>query len=257
MALFTDGAPSNIDELTAHDSQLLTVANVEGIDVTQKLTLAWSELEMELHTMLNAFGTADRMVWQSTAGLGSVVVTAPLKLWHTYRALQLVYEDAYNSQMNDRYAGKRDRYGERAMWARERLMEIGIGIAAIPVPRAEKPTVISYSGDPGSNLADGTYYVTVTWLNRNGEEGAAAEQTEIAVAGSTFEVIASTQPPNAVGWNVYAGTDPNAMRLQNNGTLEIGERWTQGAAISTARRMPGVGQPASFLKPAPRILQRG
>ena len=40
MALFTDGAPSTIDELTAHDSQLLTVASVEGIDVTQKLTLA-------------------------------------------------------------------------------------------------------------------------------------------------------------------------------------------------------------------------
>src|SRR5689334_6901778 len=136
MALFMDGTPSSIDELTAHDSQLLTVASVEGIDVTQKLTLAWDELAMELDAMLNSSGRAERAVWKPAAGLSSVVVTPPLKLWHTYRALQLVYEDAYNSQLNDRYAGKRDRYGERAMWARERLREIGIGFAALPVRRA-------------------------------------------------------------------------------------------------------------------------
>jgi len=257
MALFTDGAPSSIDELTAHDSQLLTVASVEGIDVTQKLTIAWDELGMELETMLNAFGTAGRSVWESTAGLGSVVVTPPLKLWHAYRALQLVYEDAYNSQLNDRYAGKRDRYGERAMWARERLREIGIGIAAIPVRRAEKPTVVSCSGDATANLASGTYYVTVTWVNRNGEEGAAAEQVEIGVEGGTFEVIANGPPLNAVGWNVYAGTDPNVLRLQNNDTLEVGARWTQPSVLSTTERIAGGGQGASFLKPAWRILQRG
>ena len=41
-----------------------------------------------------------------------VVVTPPLKLWHTFRTLEMVYGDAYNSQLNDRYAGKRDEFHE-------------------------------------------------------------------------------------------------------------------------------------------------
>ena len=47
------------------------------------------------------------------AGCENVVVTPALKLWHTYRALEMVYGDAYNSQLNDRYAGKRDQFHER------------------------------------------------------------------------------------------------------------------------------------------------
>ena len=135
-------------------------------------------------------------------------------------------------------------------WARERLREIGIGFAAIPVPRAEKPTVVSYSGDPTANLASGTYYVTVAWVNRNGEEGAAAEQVAIDVESGTFEVLANAAPTNAVGWNVYAGTDPNVKRLQNNGTLEVGARWTQ-PLLSTTERTVGGGQGATFVVSLP------
>ena len=38
-----------------------------------------------------------------------VVVTPPLKLWHIFRTLEMVYRDAYNSQLNDRYAGQAGR----------------------------------------------------------------------------------------------------------------------------------------------------
>lgn len=44
MALFTDGVPSTVEDLAAVDSQLLNVAHAEGIDVTQKLTLAQIDL---------------------------------------------------------------------------------------------------------------------------------------------------------------------------------------------------------------------
>ena len=37
--------------------------------------------------------------------LSHVVVTPPVRLWHTYRTLENVYREAYNSQLNDRYAG--------------------------------------------------------------------------------------------------------------------------------------------------------
>jgi hypothetical protein len=35
MALFTDGTITSIEELAGHDTQLLAVANVEGIDVSR------------------------------------------------------------------------------------------------------------------------------------------------------------------------------------------------------------------------------
>ena len=35
-----------------------------------------------------------------------VVVTEPLRQWHVHRTLALVYRDAYNNQLNNRYQGK-------------------------------------------------------------------------------------------------------------------------------------------------------
>src|ERR1051326_6961503 len=52
MALFNDGPASGIADLQGHDSQLLDVAHVEGIDVTRKLALAQEELALELTTLL-------------------------------------------------------------------------------------------------------------------------------------------------------------------------------------------------------------
>ena len=40
MALFTDGPISSIEDLRGHDTQIVEIANVEGIDVTKKLALA-------------------------------------------------------------------------------------------------------------------------------------------------------------------------------------------------------------------------
>ena len=114
MALFTDGAISSIEDLTGHDTQLLNVANVEGIDVTRKLALAQEELGVEVAGLLG------RRCYRATGAppaIEQVVVTPPLKLWHVFRTLEMVYRDAYHSQLNDRYAGKRDEYREMAKWA--------------------------------------------------------------------------------------------------------------------------------------------
>jgi len=56
MALYTDGPISSIEELTARDSQLLSVAGTEEIDLTQKIALAQDELGLELGGMLTATG---------------------------------------------------------------------------------------------------------------------------------------------------------------------------------------------------------
>jgi len=254
MALFNDGPASSIEDLSGHDSQLLDVAKTEEIDVTRKLELAHEEIGVELGTLLSRLNVGvDLGVPVSGAGIDQVVVTAPLKLWHTFRALELVYRDAYYSQLNDRYARKRDEYHELAAWAHEKLIQSGIGIAQDPIARAAAPAV---SAAPGA-LADGTYYVAAAWINRAGEEGASSPPVQITTSGSTFAAQCVQAPANAGGWNVYAGTSPAVLLLQNVCPLPIGQGWMQPSALGTASRQAGTGQAPSYMRQAPRILQRG
>lgn len=254
MALFTDGPISCIEDLTAQDSQLLNVASVEGIDTTQKMAIAQDEVAMDLTGAMRRAGYSDQLFWLTPQPkLDTVVVTPPLKLWHTARTLELVYMDAYNSQLNDRYAGKRDQFHDLAKWAYSKLIEIGVGIAGMPVPRAEIPTLTQF---PGA-LPDDLYYVTLTWVNQNGEEGAPATVSTIATTSSTFLAAPGPAPANAAGWNVYAGISPDAMYRQNSALLLAGQTWEQPATLVQAGSLPGKGQKPAYLKSLPRLLQRG
>src|ERR1017187_8283426 len=136
MALFTDGAISSIEDLRGHDTQLLNVSTVEGIDVTRKLALAQDELYIEVEGLLGQLQTAAG-IYEAAGMLGGpsaarwihqVVVTPPLKLWHIFRTLEMVYGDAYNSQLNDRYGGRRDEYHEKVKWAYNQVIQGGLGI---------------------------------------------------------------------------------------------------------------------------------
>jgi hypothetical protein len=254
MALFTDGPISSIEDLTAQDSQLPTVASVEGIDVTQKIAIAQDQLAMQLLTALNRFGYFDQLFSLAPQPkLDNVVVTPPLKLWHTARSLELVYSDAYNSQLNDRYAGKRDQFQALAKWAYEKLIELGAGIAAEPIQRAAMPTVTAF---PGA-LADGLYYVTMAWVDGKGEQGAAATETAISTTSSTFLVEPVNSPPVAAGWNVYAGAAPETMFQQNSSLVSLGQTWEQPAPLVLVGALPGKGQKPTYLQPLPRVIQRG
>jgi hypothetical protein len=258
MALFTDGVPSTIDDLAALDSQLLNVAHAEGIDVTQKLTLAQIDLGLELTTLLTGNSYYGQSLWVTPRpNLSSVVVTPPLKLWHTYRALEMVYSDAFNSQLNDRYKGKRDQFHGMAKQAYEKLRETGLGIVATPVPVAASPSVVAAQSGAGGNLPDGTYFVAISWVNAAGEEGAASEATAATISSGTILVEAGTAPNTGTGWNVYAGTDPNDLSLQNAAPVEAGVSWVQPGVLSTTGRPPGTGQAWNYLRPIPRVIQRG
>lgn len=254
MALFTDGPVSSIDDLTAQDSQLLDVAIAEGIDVTRKLTAAQEDLAVELTVLLNKLSYVDQPFWMAPVPtLDGVVVTPALKLWHVYLTLEMVYRDAYNNQLNDRYAGKRDQFHQLAEWASEKLIQIGIGMAARPVARAATPQVTAIAG----TLADGTYYVSVAWSNDAGEEGASSVPAVITISSSTFEVQPGLPPDNAEGWNVYVGGAADTMVRQNQSPIGTGEVWRQPAPLATDGRAPGTGQDPTYLKPAPRVIQRG
>ena len=169
----------------------------------------------------------------------------------------MVYSDAYNSQLNDRYGKKRDQFHGMAKQAYEKLREMGLGIATTPVPVAAAPGVVAGQSGASGNLPDGTYYVVMTWVNAVGEEGAPSEPVVVTTASSTFLVEAGVAPSTAAGWNVYAGTDPNSVSLQSAAAVEAGVQWVQPGMLSTTGRQPGTGQAWNYLRPIPRVIQRG
>ncbi len=246
MALFTDGNPSKIEELTAHDSALLDVVRIEGIDLTLKLALATDEVGIELSRFLRSN--------HPDVGLDRVVVTQSLRKWHLFKTLSLVYRDAYNRQLNDRYHGKQKEYERLAGWAQSAVLELGVGVVFDPIPRAAAPET-SVAAMPGA--AGATYYVGVTWLIREAE-GAASETAVLIVPdGSVPSVQAVIPPAGVTGWNVYAGETPNTLTLQNDCPLAPGEVWT-APATGIRRGAPlCVGQfPDWHVRPR-RVLRRG
>ena len=254
MALFTDGPPSSIEFMAGLDSQLTSVASTEGIDVRCKLALAYEEIGLDMNALLKRTEMAERPVWAMVKPkLNDVVVTTALRLWHAYRTLELVYADAYNSQLNDRYQGKSEQFQKMANSNRERLIDAGAGMASIPVARAMTPVLAAV---PGS-LPDNIYYVTAAWVNRVNEEGASAIPAAIATASSSLSAQMGRVPTNAAGWNAYVGTDPDNLTLQNSSPLDVGVAWVQPVWISATGRKPGFGQEPNYLQALPRTLQRG
>ncbi len=249
MALLTDGDISSIEDLRSYDTQLLEVASIEGIDVTRKLRLAEEEIAGEVVTLLRR-GVA----WfQPPVDSGRVVVTPTLKFWHTYLALEMVYRDAYCSQLNDRYAGKRDEFHERAGWAHNQVIQTGLGIANDPVARASSPMVEACAG----GLPDGTYYVSAAWTNAGAAAGMFSTPVTIKLGGSSFSARVGTAPGKVKGWNVYAGRGPDSLTLQNASPLALEQAWVQSNTMLTGGALAGCGQAPDYLLAVPRRIQRG
>ncbi len=254
MALFTDGPASSIEDLTAQDSQVLTVANVEGIDLTQKLAVAQAELTVELQNMLARMVGRRGSYWPTASpSLQRVVVTPALRLWHTYRTLEAVYRDAHNNQLSDRYSGKREVYRERGQWAADQLAVSGLGLAADPAPRAAAPIL----GPAAGTLPDATYYVAVAWVNLAGQEGSCSEAASIVTTRSSFQARPGAAEPGMAGWHVYAGTAPDAMVRQNPRPMGQDAAWMQPGSLVTAGPTPSDGQTPTYFLAVPHLIQRG
>ncbi|MGE5569008.1 MAG: hypothetical protein ACM3S5_08230 [Rhodospirillales bacterium] len=247
MALFTDGAVSRIEDLIAYESSVLELAATEQIDLTVKLNLAQDELGIELEAML-----AGR---EGAAGLANVAVTGPLRKWHVFHTLALIHRDAYHRQLNDRYLGKWNEYKRLAAWAREALLQTGLGVVFNPIPRAEKPE-LSYA--PAAAAGAATYYVRMAWRNAKGEEGSPSDIATVSVPSGNIPVVKPVRPPAcATGWNVYVGFSAQEQTLQNAGPLKVNEIWTAPATGIVQGALPGDGQkPETILRPG-RALLRG
>jgi hypothetical protein len=242
MALFADGLCATLQEMAMYDSSVLNVASTEGIDLTAKLTLTQNSLASELALLL------------AGSRIESVVVTGPLKTFYIYNALEEVYRDAYNSQLNDRYEGRWRQYERLRREAWQRLLDTGVGLVEDPLPKLRELLL----GATAGNGESGALFVRAAWVNKRGEEGAASEcGSWIVDPGQSVTAKPGAAPPAAVGWNVYAGWTPEALLRQNEEPIPTDATWIQPTELATDGNGPGTGQAASFVRALPRILRRG
>ena len=255
MALFSDGPLSTIDELVQHDSFLLAVASTEGIDVTAKLSLAHDEVETELSALFaRASSNYGPVLGQTPLDTAHLAVTPALKLWYTFRTLELVYRDAYYNQLNDRYKGKWTEYQNLGRWATGKFLETGAGLVADPI---SIPVPLLTQFNPASQ-AGGTVYATITLLNSAGEESSPAILSEVTVPDAAVMVASiSSHASNAKTWNLYTGSAPGVTTLQNSTPLALADTWEVVFPMSALGRLPGSGQAPNEIRDLPRRIMRG
>lgn len=265
MALFTDDFISDVQDLLAYESNLTEVADAEGIDLEGKLRLAQNEVGVELGMAAlspgNIYWTS--MPWTAAGpdanfsrfALNTVVVTNPLKLWHTFQTLGNVYRDAYNRKLNDKYLPKWTEYKELARWASNLLYQTGIGLVTQPVPRPEPPVLDSVAGTLGAQ----TLYVQIAWTGRSGvAEGAPSAEGAIDLgANHKLRVTPPAAPGGVTGWSVYVGGTSGAEARQNGTLLALGQPWVMPDTGLAAGAAVGGGQEPEFYKSIPRFVQRG
>jgi hypothetical protein len=257
MALFTDGPINGTVELQNYENAILDVAAAESIDLAGKSALAQKEMATELTLfLLRRFPLQEFQVTTTirrTIGVSDVVVTEPLRQWHAHKTLALVYRDAYNNQLNDRYQGKWHEYEQLAKASWRNYLRIGVGLVAAPVPKGAIPMLTTV---PGSGSA-ATYYVAATWGNQAGQEGLPSELAQMSTSAAQQLVAGVTNPPAGVtGWNAYAGKTPETITRQNLNQIAIGSTWTMTAEL-TQGAGPGQGQQPTWFLVDQRLMERG
>jgi len=254
MALFTDGAISGLDDLQHYENSILNVASTEEIDLAAKMSLAQAELGTQLLLFILRHPLRDtRAAVRRWIGLGDVIVTDPLKRWHALATLAMIYRDAYNNQLNDRYLGKWNEYQQLAHNASTDYLQLGVGMVADPIVKAVSPVL---SPVAGAGMG-GSCFVATSWVNTEGQEGSTSDiQAGAANAGMQLEVSALNPPANAVAWNLYAGTSANSLALQNSLPIPVGNTWIL-PSILLAGAAPGTGQVPERYLIHDRLLQRG
>jgi len=246
MALFSDGCASDVADLRAYDAAIAEVAAAEGVALQAKLELAMQEIGVELEEFL----------LRTTGGqaeLSQVVVTPPLKQWHTLKTLALIYGDIHNSHVSRRFEGKWADYKMRARWAAESLFRIGVGLVSKPIPKAAAPQVRTVSG----RLEPGTYLIKVAWVNERGESGAPSEAAVWTLAAEGgLGVRAVHPPPAAAGFHVYAGVSEKELWQQTAAPQGPGTEWVSSGPLGRGAPPTAGQEPERYVRNE-RILRRG
>jgi len=252
VALLVDGTSVTIEDLVDQDAGVLDTAQTSGINLTTKIRLARQEIQNEVELWFNRLAPR----WPAIATrVEQIVVTSPLKRWMAMHTLELVYRDSYFSQLVDRYKAKWEQYTLLSDSAREDVLSAGVGIVNDPMPMAQPPALGSIAG----SQQGGTFYASVAWVNAAGQSGEASAASTITILdGNLMTVTAIDPPPNAVGFNVYAGSLLAPLFQQNDVALPPGVAF-DFIPVNTrlAGPMAGAGQTPDAIKYLPRAILRG
>lgn len=254
--LLTDGNPNDTEDLRVYESAILAVANTESIDLEAKLNLATEEISEDiLGVLLDHTRASDpQSTIRRTIGVSDVVVSQQMKRWHAAHTLEVVYRDAFNNQLNDRYQAKFNEYHELSRNARERTYGFGIGLALAPLPQAQAPTFGFVTGP----IPATTYFVQVSWVSTAGQAGAPSDATTYDAPANSLAVVNAVSPPaGAVGFNVYMGLTADAMTLQNSSPIAVGLSFSLPDSGLVAGAAPGNGQAADIYIVGGPMLRRG
>jgi hypothetical protein len=255
MALFFDGPISEAADLQRYENAILNVASAESIDIGDKIQIAQYDLANEIRLFLvRRSSPGDYLCgFQQSRDLKDVVVTGPMRQWHVHRTLSLIYRDAYNNQLNNRYQGKWAEYEQLAKASERTYFQIGVGLVADPVPQAAVPVLSSVAG----TAAGGMFYVAVTWVNGSGDEGAPSEIAQMSTSdGQQLVVTVGAPPQNVTSWNAYAGTSPSTLNLQNPSPLGTNGSWTMTSGLNAGAALPSGQRPTWFIVDH-RVIERG
>jgi hypothetical protein len=255
MALFNDGPISTAADLQRYENAVLNVASAEGIDLAAKILLAQQDVEAQVllflvrRSSLRDHSTVSRR----SRGVSDVVVTDSIRKWHVHRTLALVYRDAYNNQLNDRYHGKWTEYEQLAKTSAQTYFQIGVGLVADPVPKPAPPILSSMAGTAGG----GMFYVAVTWVSLSGQEGAPSDFAQLGTSnGQQLVASVSAAPQSVTSWNVYVGMSPATLNLQNQGPLGTSSSWTMNSGLTPGLPLPAGQLPTWFIVDQ-RVIERG
>jgi hypothetical protein len=254
MALLVDGNISNLGDLFAYDSGAAEAARNEGADLSHKLKVAEQEINLELTAFLLRHREKVPQMPSGEPNLASIVVTQGLRQWHTLKSLSLLYGDAYNSQLNDRYLGKHQHFEKEAKRAAEKYFETGVGITYDPIPRARQPEVVVVS----SGLPAATYAVSVAWRNAKGERGEPSPPMVYRTGdGEGFQVRGLDPPEGVDSYDVFVGDSDRETMRQNASPVPVGDWWTFPGGGLIGGEVATNGQEPSYFIRHGRILRRG
>jgi hypothetical protein len=98
----------------------------------------------------------------------------------------------------------------------------------------------------------------VTWVNSANQEGTPSAPVSHAVKDGNLMTVGVKNPPgNAAGFNVYVGTSPTEMTLQNDVLLPVTGSFLYVPGQRSGGRLPANGQQPDFTRPIVRTTLRG
>lgn len=242
--LFTDGTILTIQDLREHDNFVLEVASTESMELNTKLAVAQREIGYEISSFL--------LTRKLGKELDRVVVTQRLRDLLATHTLSLIYREAYNLHLNDRYLGRWKEFSRASERSLLRYLQSGVGIAGAPVPQAEVPVIsLTMQGD----LAEGTYIVQVAWQHMAGNVGEKSPAVVVESAGGGMVIHAGTPPLNASGWHVFVGIQDEAPRRQNEIPIAASATWTQDDGLRHDLHGPEASGPDYYVRNSGQILR--